>query len=292
MIISLSNRIQSTYEGYQELISLLSRINATNDRIIEIDFSGVSWFEANLSAVLGAIIQLAEENGKEVSIINLTGRVESILYRNRFLRMYGEGDIGFSGDTIVSYKKFPPSGDNDFLFYIRSELLSKPDFPKHSQKLGKKISESIFELFENASTHGKCAFIHTCGQYYPGKTPRRLDLTIVDMGISIKKNVNDYLREEKSGDAAIVWALQYGNTTKTGNISGGLGLNIIFQFIKLNKGKIQIASSDGYWEYREENEFTATFSGMFPGTIANLEFNLDDDSRYFLSDENPDDLIF
>ena len=90
----------------------------------------------------------------------------------------------------------------------------------------------------------------------------------------------------------IEWALQYGNTTKTGNISGGLGLDIILEFIKLNKGKIQIISSDGYWEYRKGESFTNNFPKAFPGTIANLEFNLDDPSRYRLREEISLDDIF
>lgn len=292
MIINLSGNIQSTYEGYQELISMLGKISVSSDTNAEIDFSDVWWFEANLCAVLGAVIQLTKAQGKKVSLLNFKQNVKDILQRNMFLCEFGEVKLPNTGNTIVPYMKFSPSNDNEFLQYIRSELLEKPDFPRHTERLGKKISESIFELFENARTHGKCAVIHTCGQYYPNKVPKRLDLTIVDMGNTIKKNVNEYLGTDKSGPDAILWALQYGNTTKTGSISGGLGLDIIFQFIKLNKGKIQIASSDGYWEYREGNEFTATFSGMFPGTIANLEFNLDDDSRYYLSDENPNDLIF
>jgi hypothetical protein len=87
----------------------------------------------------------------------------------------------------------------------------------------------------------------------------------------------------------LLWTISrrscYGNTTKTGNISGGLGLDIIFDFIKLNNGKIQIISSDGYWEYRKGSVDTAIFDNFFPGTIANIEFNLDDSNIYALKEE-------
>lgn len=131
-----------------------------------------------------------------------------------------------------------------------------------------------------------CKKIHTCGQYYPKKTPKRLDITIVDMGKTIKANVNEFLNETLKGNEAIEWALQYGNTTKTGNISGGLGLDIIFEFIKINEGKVQIVSSDGYWEYRKGKSYTSVFDNAFPGTIANIEFNLDDRSIYYLDQED------
>jgi hypothetical protein len=79
--------------------------------------------------------------------------------------------------------------------------------------------------------------------------------------------------------------LAYGNTTKIGNIPGGLGLDIIFEFIKLNKGKIQIVSSDGYWEYRNGKTENKLFDKPFSGTIVNIEFNLDDKDSYRLTEE-------
>lgn len=145
------------------------------------------------------------------------------MQRNHFLCEFGTNPIPDNNDTIVLYYKFSPSDDDAFMNYIKDELLSKKDFPKHSKRLGKKISESIFELYENARTHGRCKQIHTCGQYYPNKIPKRLDITIVDMGKTIKANVNEFLKEELTGAETIEWALKYGNTTKTGNISGGVG---------------------------------------------------------------------
>jgi signal transduction histidine kinase len=180
---------------------------------------------------------------------------------------------------------YRPSDDAIFIDYIKKELLLKPDFPKHSERLGKKITESIFELYENARTHGKCKFIHVCGQYFPNKEHKPMHITIVDRGISIRKNVRDFLGAKSlSGKEAIKWAMQYGNTTKIGT-SGGLGLDIIFEFVKLNKGKIQIISSNGYWEYNNEVITSESFENSFVGTIANIKFNLDDSSYYYLKEE-------
>ena len=136
--------------------------------------------------------------------------------------------------TVISFMKFTPYKDIKFMDYVKNEMLSKPNFPKHSKMLGKKINESIFELFENARTHGHCKNIYTCSQIIQEENITRLDFTIVDMGKTIKYNVNQYLTENFSGSDAIEWALQSGHTTKTGNVSGGLGLDIIFEFIKLN----------------------------------------------------------
>ncbi|RCW31304.1 hypothetical protein [Marinilabilia salmonicolor] len=288
----LPPKVISDFSGYQYLIDLYLQIKEDESNSVELSFENTSWFGANLAAVLGAIVELVGRQGKKVVVSGICWPIESVLRRNRFLCEFEYPPLVDYYNTILEYRKFPPEADQDFMLYIKNELLGKPDFPEHSQLLGKRINENIFELYENARTHGRCAQTHTCGQYYPNKMPKRLDITIVDMGRTIKTNVNEFLGASLSGAKAIEWALQYGNTTKTGNISGGLGLDIIFNFIKLNQGKIQIISSDGYWEYRRGFTTKTNFEKAFPGTIANIEFNLDDSARYQLREEVPLDDIF
>jgi len=281
----------SNYEGYQSLIKLNHSVMNSNDREVVLNFKNNTWFEANLFAILGAIRSSAEDQKKTVVLKNMGVDLQKVLIRNKFLSD-SESNLPDAKETIITFQKFTPYKDIEFMDYILNELLSKPDFPKHSKLLGKKINESIFEIFENARTHGHCKYIHTCGQYYPNDAIKRLDMTIVDMGRTIKSNVNEYLRSNKSGSEAIQWALVEGHTTKTEDVPGGLGLNIIFEFIKLNKGKVQIISSDGYWEYNENNTISELFQDSFPGTIVNIEFNLDDRDYYKLIEEISLDDIF
>lgn len=292
MYVYLNTEIKSNFGGYSHLISLYHTAKASSDVEINFSFQNTRWFEANLSAVLGAIFELLVDQGKKIVVSSINPRIMDILNRNCFMGEFGETINSGSQNTIISYTKFSPAADDAFMNYIKTGLLSKPDFPKHSLLLGKKINESIFELYENARTHGRCKQIHTCGQYYPNTSPRRLDITIVDMGKTIKANVNEFLNKNLTGAETIEWAMEYGHTTKTGNISGGLGLDIIQEFIKLNKGKIQIISSEGYWEFQKGDTKKLLFDNFFPGTIANLEFNLDDQSVYQLKEEISLDDIF
>ncbi|MEP5792061.1 MAG: hypothetical protein ABJ313_14080 [Cyclobacteriaceae bacterium] len=292
MKIDLISKVCSDFEGYEYLIQIFRSAESSRDKTITLIFTKNYWFEANLAAVLGAIVELLEAKGKKVHLYNIHPDVAKVLRKNRFLCDFGHLPLPDTYGTILSYQRFNPVDDDAFMDYIKSELLTKPDFPKHSPALGKKISQSIFELYENARTHGKCKQIHTCGQYYPNKAVPRLDVTIVDMGISIKKNVVDYLKKTLTGGDAIEWAVQYGNTTKTGTISGGLGLDIMFEFVKLNNGKVQIISSDGYWEFRRGETLRTNFRSTFPGTIVNIEFNLNDTTGYYLIEETPEDIRF
>ena len=93
---------------------------------------------------------------------------------------------------------------------------------------------------------------------------KRLDFTIVDLGRTIKSNVKEYVNKEVSGKDALKWAVTEGNTTKHGEIPGGLGLSMIREFLKKNDGKIQIVSEDGYWEQKGYNEKNDCFSQIFP----------------------------
>jgi hypothetical protein len=281
----IQNKVKSDFDGYNSLINLSYAISQNIDAEIILDFKNCIKFEANLSAILGAICSISEEQKKTINFINLNTGIQKVLQKNKFLCAYGWDAVHDANNTIITFQKFTPYADIEFMDYIRDELLSKPDFPKLSRLLGKKINESIFEIFENARTHGLCKYIHTCGQYFSSESIKRLDMTIVDMGQTIKTNVNDYLHTTFSASEAIEWALAYGNTTKIGNIPGGLGLDIIFEFIKLNKGKIQIVSSDGYWEYRNGKTENKLFDKPFSGTIVNIEFNLDDKDSYRLTEE-------
>lgn len=292
MIIKFEDDIKTDFEGYQKLIDLIPRISKSIEKEIILDFSNVFFFEANLCAILATIIEILEKNGKIVKLVNFNNRVETILRKNEFLISYGYGKIFDNYQTSIKYKKFNPADkkdDNNFEDYIKEELLSKNDFPSHSKLLGKHITLRIFELYENARTHGSCDFIHACGQYFPKRMEKPLNVTIVDTGKNFQENVSEFLNETISAVDAIEWAMKKGNTTKTGDISGGLGLDLIFQFIQHNKGKIQIISSDGFWEWHRGKSTKMILNNTFNGTIANLRFNLNDNSHYKLVEETDDD---
>ena len=285
MIIKVPSNVRSRYDGYKGFTETFHLGTQAFHKRIVIDFQDVYFFDANLCALLGAYIEIFRKQNNSVSIINLRSSVSEIFRKNLFLNEFNENPIDDIHSTCIKYRKFHPSEENAFKAYVKNELLGKNDFPSHSMMLGQKIIENIFELYENARTHGECDIIHTCGQYFPRLESKPLKFTIVDRGINIKENVSRYLNREIGGMEAIDWAMQKGNTTKSGSIPGGLGLDIIFQFIKLNDGKIQIISSDGFWEYKKQHINKQKLAHSFEGTMANLEFNLNDKCHYYMADE-------
>ncbi|MGB3591004.1 MAG: hypothetical protein WBA16_04895 [Nonlabens sp.] len=291
----LPRQIKSDQSGYESLLQMHSRMEHLRRQTVALSFRNVTWIEANLTAVIGAMIEYLQSNENKVLFIETDNfhRKNDILSRNGFFGYYGVQLTSWKPyDTQLDYKKFAEDQSTEYNEYIQNELIDNPEFPKHSVKLGNKIKENIYELFENARTHGRCSNIHTCGQFYPAK--KKLHITIVDTGTTIVKNVRDYLKKgTMPSHDCINWAMQTGHTTKNENIPGGLGLGLICEFIGLNNGKMQIVSSNGFWELRKGKLNTTTLNFTFLGTIANLEFNLSDNTTYFLKEENinPNDIF-
>lgn len=284
------NSVRSDFAGYNILTDFYHKTKGLSFREIIIDFRKTSWFEANLLAVLGAILHRIEHEFNKLAIVNLHSKVKTLFQRNDFLSHFGGYKINDFYHTTIKYKRFKAEEEKLFTDYLDRELLAKTTMPDMSNQLRKKINESIFEIFNNAVVHGTTKNIFTCGQYYPVK--KKLDFTIVDLGVTIKRNVVGFLEKDLTGREAISWSVKEGNTTRQGTIPGGLGLSLIREFLKINSGKIQIVSADGYWEQVKDEMIRRNIVKEFPGTIVNLEFNINEESYYYLSTEINEDEIF
>ena len=250
------------------------------------DFAGCIHFDANLSAALGAILNKLEEEGYRVGIKNIKGGVRRTLSRNCFLKVFSNEATSLEKEDFIEYKKFCCNESTSFKQYIKTGLIEKQNFPKHTERAGDKVLESIYEIYANATNHGDCSHVFCCGELHGDINPV-LDVTIVDCGNTIMHNVNKYTKKKglitMNACEAIEWSMKSGNTTK--DVPGGLGLAILQDFIMLNKGALQIVSANGMLEYRNDNTTTSFLTDSFPGTIVNMEFNCKDENIYKLPNE-------
>lgn len=290
MIIRMPQQLMSDSSGFGFFVELFDKTKTMEFDVLVLDFMGNTWFEANLCSALGAILSKLQQNFVSVEFRNMNRQVSLILSKNHFLSNFGNQLLPDTHQTTIKFRKFKVTEEKQFKDYLDLELLSQPDLPNMSPLLKSKISKSILEIFNNANIHGQCTHIFSCGQYFPQK--KRLAFTISDLGKTIKYNVNYYLKKENSGSEAIKWAVEEGHTTKTGTIPGGLGLSLIRDFLKLNKGRIQIVSSNGYWEERKGDIFAQDMDATLAGTIVNLDININDHSSYILASEIDQESIF
>jgi hypothetical protein len=272
--------IDNSFDSYQCLINLYEEHKAKKFDSIHIGL--YQWFAANTSAVLGAILDLFTENFNDIHFDYIKPETEKILLKNDFLTYYGKAREIDTNHTTIRFQKLSPTDGKYFKTYVIEELIGRTELPLMSLAVKGKIVEAIYEIFVNAQIHSETKNIYTCGQFFP--TKNKIEFTIVDTGIGFKDKINNRFKSSLSAIQAIQWAVEDKNTTKE-NVTGGIGLALLKEFIRLNKGKMQIVSDSGFYEFGTRGLDAKLFKGQFPGTIVNLQFCTDDCSNYMLKNE-------
>lgn len=276
--------IRHNMVGFEELVRLNSILEKCRFTNIEIDMEKAEWFDADMCAPLGAVLYRVGHNVNKVQLINLPTKVERILSKNAFLSHYGRAPVRDTYGTTIPYQRFDVKDDRFFASYVESKFVRRSEMPQMSRGLVKRFRESVFEIFSNAVIHSQSHLgIFSCGQFFPMR--HRLDFSVADLGIGIRRNVSEHAGLDLPAHEAIDWATRERNTTKRGPIPGGLGLKLLAEFINLNGGRIQIVSDAGYWSLEKGHAETALLATPFPGTVVNVEINTADRQSYALSSE-------
>lgn len=274
--------IHSTVDGFSKIAEIYHRAVGAKERTVMLSLGNTRWIDANMCAPLGAMLYKLLEK-KDVTIRQPSSRLGDILSRNGFWREFGGASKPDFANTTIAFRRFELLEEDRFQEYLDLNWRGK-GIPKMTPALRRALLGNIGEVFNNAATHSHSqAGVFSCGQYFP--TKKRLSFCIADVGVGIRTNVERFTGKSWDPVRAIEWALVGRNTTRTGNIPGGLGLKVLREFIQKNKGKIQIVSDGGYWEEEDGVSRTALLPRPFPGTIVNLEVNTADKHSYKLKSE-------
>jgi hypothetical protein len=272
--------IDTSVESYQSIISLYQE---NKDKVFADVHVGLQqWFAANMSAALGAVLDLFAQKLNEIHFDNISPAIQQILLKNDFLAYYGWKKLFDTNHTTIKFQKLKPTDSKYFKKYVIEDLIGRNELPTMSVALKEKIVEAIYEIFINAQIHSETEFIYTCGQFFPKKN--QIEFAIVDTGIGFKHKINRRFGSNLSATQAIQWAVEDKNTTKK-DISGGIGLAILKEFVEKNNGKMQIVSDDGFYQHSTNGDSIKQFNGQFPGTIVNFQFRTDDHCNYLLKSE-------
>jgi len=236
--VVMPSSIKTDPDGFEFFASLLKQTARRQTFIL--DFKNVVWIEANLCAVLGCIIHYGKESGNSFEIINLPkdGYIKNTITNNGFMTLVLNSPRPKRRSTGILFRSFDMKNEDEVEAYIYEYVLNSKRVPRMTALAKKKVYRSIFEIYQNSVMHSKADRIFVCGQYYPGKG--KMALTMVELGRSFKDNVSqhDPRFKDYSGCEAIEWAVETGNTTKPKNETGGLGLDLIRDFLKMNEGKL------------------------------------------------------
>ncbi|WP_456273612.1 hypothetical protein [Bacillus sp. AK031] len=272
-LIVVPRTVENNSEGFHFLASIFEETKDLHKAHITLQFKNTRWFEANLSAVLSAWIEVQRKNKNKVTFLKVSNSIRKVFLKNGFYTYYDKGSEDDIFDSTISFKVFNTDQDEDFITYIIEHVLPKIRL-KIENKVAKGFVSSLSEVFINVKTHAKSDQVITCGQYY--HKHRKVCFTIVDIGKTIGNNVkaklqNPYLEDHD----AIDWATKWGNTTKQKDEPGGIGLHIIDEFLVRNGGTFQITSGNGYWEKEDGIISKEEMPSYFPGTIVNIQSSLE-----------------
>lgn len=239
-------------------------------------------------AVLGGIANLCSLQDQKVEFLwgTLQPDVRKSLGRNGFMEYFGMPAVRSTG-TAVPFRHDRELTRDILIDYLYEKWIGTGRVHL-SEGLKSAIVGRTCEIYTNSFDHGHSPVgVFTSGQHYPRK--KLLKLTVVDFGVGIPHNVREFLRgqnsfaAELSGAAAMHWAFQSGNTTKTEGIARGMGLKLLRDFVRLNKGKLEIYSHDGQAIIDSGQSFS-TRNRVFPATVVNITFSCDE-SYYQLASE-------
>lgn len=275
MIYRIPN-IGGNRDGFDALAELAMAASDLEYSSLELSFAAVTWFDANMSAPLGAVLSRIQDRYNTVSIVDIKEK-RSILRRNGFLEGFGYAAPRELGSTILPYRRFKTTESNRFYEYLDTHLPGK-GIPEMTSDLALRFQQSLGEIFINSQTHSDSALgVFVCGQFYPPR--QRLNISLADAGVSIPGRISRSFGIRAGHVKALRWAMMEGNTTKK-NAPGGVGLKLIRDFISLNGGRFQIASGKAFWEFSAGREEIVKLNAEFPGTAVNLEVNTHDEHLY------------
>ena len=284
-------KVNHTLSGYQVLTRLYLQTKECIFDRIEIDMKSTTWFDADMCAVLGAILYYLNAKLNTVELTNIQIDVSRILRRNGFLSHYGGEELPDRFNTTMPYQRFETTDRHAFASYIEHELRFPGRLPTMSRQLLVKFFQNIIEIFDNAATHSQSVLgVFSCGQRFSQKN--RMFFTVVDLGVGIRANIASHLGQDLSSTDAISWAIQKHHSTRRKEMLGGLGFTLLLEFIELNGGSVQIVSDDGYWRKSEKQVLSRKLYHPFPGTAITVEINTADTSSYALPSEIQSGSIF
>ena len=287
IVIPVKGPFNESVNSYENLIDLYHTMNSVHRKTISLDFSSINFISANLFAVLGDIFEyISIQNQCRIYINNLKPQIKTVMKKNGFCKFFNMESASDTYHTTMNYKRFKTNTENlqEFERYIRLNIFSRDELPKMSKRLQNSMIDSILEIFNNVIDHAAARSVHVCGQFFPKQG--KLIFSIVDIGRTIHENVQIFFEtiHQIFTGSELQWALEPGNSTKTTGEPGGLGFEILTDFIKQNQGEFIVISHDELYSH-SENKITQ-LRNPFPGTIVTITINMNDNYSYSLIAEN------
>lgn len=276
---------------FTRLFSLLNKVK-NNYRNVRFDFSQCDFMRPNSVAFLGGLARWIQFQGGTVEFdwktLPTSGLAIKNLCQNGFADAFNYSFPGSDGNSIP-YREDKKLEMNSIMDYLTYSWIGK-GWVHVSKRLQDAIAGRMWEIYNNAFEHsGTSIGVFSCGQYFP--EINELILTVIDFGQGIPEKIRRFAKKDPRAqtlpaNACLKWAFQRGTTTCIAGVARGLGLDLLKEFIRLNQGKLEVYSNEGYALIDKDGEKYKNRDISFEGTVIHITLCCDE-HLYRFSDESP-----
>lgn len=288
-------------QDFEQLFDIWTKVDGCckDGRDIRFEFSRCSNLRPNAIAFIGGLARLIESYSRQKEFDwNSIGNPEvlSTIHQNGFTNAFGYPSRAaqvLNGNSIP-YREDKIQDVSGIMDYLEQNWLGR-GWVQVSQRLRDAIVGRMWEIYNNAFEHSNSEIgVFTCGQHFldeSGTGDETLVLCVTDFGKGIPNKVRNFFSEQTddpmvtklTGASCLQWAFQGGNTTKTGEPAGS-GLDLLKEFVKINKGRLEIYSNDGYAIVDKDGERFKTRDRSFWGTVVNITLLCDENLYQFVGE--------
>lgn len=279
--------INDSERDFQQLFTIWNQANGYFEDV-RFDFSHCGFLRPNAVAFLGGLAKLIEWREGSVKFDWSTVHNEAVmtnLCQNGFAGAYGYPSPGWDGHSIP-YRHDSTLDMNKIMDYLTFNWIGK-GWVHVSERLRDAIAGTMWEIYSNAFEHSNTPIgVFSCGQHF--RYYNELILSVVDFGQGIPAKIrtaagNDPRAQNIPSDALLRWAFTKGKST-CGDVARGLGLDLLKEFVKINQGKLEVYSNNGYAIIDKDGERYENRLLSFEGTVVLITLRCDE-SLYCFKDE-------
>jgi hypothetical protein len=245
---------------------------------ITIDFSECNELALSGVVFLGGLVSLVRASGGTVNVRmdTIEPKLRQEWERNGFLAHMGMPSSTTVTDA-VPFEHHPELDKDRVMKYLEGKWIGVGAV-RLSEDLQAAIIGKVWEIYTNAFEHANSPIgVVNCGRY--DKRRHRLHLCVMDLGIGIPDNVRRYKPDIRiDSGSAMKWAFLNGSSTKADAVgySRGLGLHVLKDFIRVNNGKLEVYSNNGFVRIKRQSEVYRRTAVHFSGTLVNISLEADE----------------
>ena len=256
-IFSFPREVLTNRNGHQHLWDFYNIYKGVYNQPVMLDFSGMRFFEGNLSALLLALVnRLRTDNGIRFSTRTLGGaECADLLRRNGLMALLEDNAHELRPDhqqSTIQARHFQVDQLDVYADYIENHLLQHRRLNGISKTVKEWVLANFFmEAFTNVDMHAGTGRFTTCGQFFPYR--QQLHFTFCDLGNGFWEKIRDYTARHpnpvKTPREAIEWAVSGGSTFRE---KGGSALRRLRTHCVRSGWGLSIATDGHLWQLRPD----------------------------------------